>query len=42
MVREFNEYRPWTSQAQFQREIGKYVRANPKEVSPLWRYVEIK
>jgi hypothetical protein len=40
--REFNEYRPWTSEAQFRREIGKYVRANPKEVDRLWRYVIIK
>lgn len=41
-IREFKEYRPWTSQAQFEREIGKYVRGNPKEVSRLWRYVVIK
>lgn len=39
---EFAEYRPWTSEAQFRREIGKYVRANPKEVDRLWRYVIIK
>ena len=39
---EFAEYRPWTSEAQFRREIGKYVRANPKEVDRLWRYVVIK
>lgn len=39
--REFNEYRPWTSQEQFEREIGKYVRANPNEVKRLWRYVII-
>lgn len=41
-VREFKEYRPWTSQEQFRREIGKYVRANPREVDRLWRYVVIK
>lgn len=41
-IREFKEYRPWTSQDQFQREIGKYVRGNPKEVNRLWRYVVIK
>jgi DNA uptake protein ComE-like DNA-binding protein len=41
-VREFQEYRPWTSKEQFEREIGKYVRANPKEVTRLWRYVYIK
>ena len=40
--REFAEYRPWTTEAQFRREIGKYVRANPKEVDRLWRYVYIK
>ena len=40
MVREFNEYRPWTSQAQFQKEIGKYV--DQKEVARLWRYVVIQ
>jgi DNA uptake protein ComE-like DNA-binding protein len=40
MVREFKEYRPWTSQAQFQREIGKYVDA--KEVGRLWRFVVIQ
>jgi DNA uptake protein ComE-like DNA-binding protein len=40
MVREFKEYRPWTSQAQFEKEIGKYVDA--KEVVRLWRYVVIK
>lgn len=40
MVREFKEYRPWVNQAQFQREIGKYV--DEKEVARLWRYVVIK
>ena len=28
MVREFDEYRPWKSYAQFDREIGKYVGAD--------------
>ncbi len=41
-IREFAEYRPWTSKEQFEREIGKYVRNNPKEVQRLWRYVIIK
>jgi DNA uptake protein ComE-like DNA-binding protein len=27
MVREFDEYRPWKSYAQFEKEIGKYVGA---------------
>jgi DNA uptake protein ComE-like DNA-binding protein len=40
MVREFKEYRPWTSQAQFQKEIGKYV--DQKEVARLWRFVVIQ
>jgi DNA uptake protein ComE-like DNA-binding protein len=40
MVREFKEYRPWKSKAQFDKEIGKYV--GPKETARLWRYVEIK
>jgi len=39
--REFVEYRPWTSMEQFQREIGKYVRSNPKELKRLERYVII-
>ncbi len=40
MVREFKEYRPWKAQAQFEKEIGKYVDA--KEVRRLWRYVVIQ
>jgi DNA uptake protein ComE-like DNA-binding protein len=40
MAHEFDEYRPWTSEAQFKREIGKYV--DEKEVARLWRYVVIK
>ena len=40
--REFNEYRPWTSMAQFEREIGKYVRGNPSELKRLQRYVIIE
>ena len=39
--REFSEYRPWKTQEQFDREIGKYVRGNPTEVKRLWRYVII-
>ena len=37
MAHEFDEYRPWKTQAQFEKEIGKYVDA--KEVKRLWRYV---
>ena len=40
MVREFKEYRPWKTQAQFEKEIGKYGDA--KEVKRLWRYVVIQ
>jgi DNA uptake protein ComE-like DNA-binding protein len=40
MVREFKEYRPWKTQAQFEKEIGKYV--GPNEVARLWRYVVIQ
>ena len=39
MAHEFDEYRPWKTQAQFDKEIGKYVDA--KEVKRLWRYVFI-
>jgi DNA uptake protein ComE-like DNA-binding protein len=39
-LREFKEYRPWTSKAQFEKEISKYVSA--KEVARLWRYVVIQ
>ena len=40
MVREFKEYRPWKSKAQFDKEIGKYV--DGKETARLWRYVVIQ
>jgi DNA uptake protein ComE-like DNA-binding protein len=39
MLREFKEYRPYTSMVQFRREIGKYV--SEKEVARLERYVTI-
>jgi DNA uptake protein ComE-like DNA-binding protein len=39
MAHEFEEYRPWKTQAQFEKEIGKYV--NAKEVARLWRYMMI-
>ena len=37
MSREFEEYRPYTSIAQFRGEIGKYV--SPEEVAAFERYV---
>lgn len=40
MLREFKEYRPWTSTEQFRREIGKYV--NAKEVGRLERFLSFK
>ena len=40
MLREFKEYRPYTSIEQFRREIGKYVDKN--EVARLERYVVVK
>ncbi|HSC27897.1 MAG TPA: hypothetical protein VLD67_11515 [Vicinamibacterales bacterium] len=40
MLREFKEYRPYTSMEQFRREIGKYV--DKKEVARLERYVTIE
>jgi DNA uptake protein ComE-like DNA-binding protein len=40
MVREFKEYRPWKSQQQFEKEIGKYV--NAREVARLWRYMALQ
>ena len=40
MLREFKEYRPYTSIDQFRREIGKYVDAT--ELARLERFVTIK
>ncbi|HUQ19291.1 MAG TPA: hypothetical protein VM099_06725 [Gemmatimonadaceae bacterium] len=40
MLREFKEYRPYTSMEQFRREIGKYV--DKKEVARLEQYVYIQ
>jgi DNA uptake protein ComE-like DNA-binding protein len=37
MLREFKEYRPYTSMEQFRREIGKYV--DKTELARLERYV---
>ena len=39
MAHEFEEYRPWKSKAQFEKEIGKYV--DEKQVARLWRYMVI-
>jgi DNA uptake protein ComE-like DNA-binding protein len=40
MIREFKEYRPWKTKAQFDKEIGKYV--GDKETTRLSRFVVIK
>jgi DNA uptake protein ComE-like DNA-binding protein len=40
MLKEFKEYRPWKTKAQFEKEIGKYVGA--KETARLWRFMNIK
>jgi DNA uptake protein ComE-like DNA-binding protein len=40
MVKEFKEYRPWKTKAQFDKEIGKYV--GPKETARFWRYFVIQ
>jgi DNA uptake protein ComE-like DNA-binding protein len=40
MAHEFEEYRPYSSFEQFQREIGKYV--DQKEVARLQRYLVIE
>ena len=40
MLREFKEYRPYTSIEQFRREIGKYV--DKAEVARLEQYIYIK
>lgn len=39
MLREFNEYKPWKTKEQFDREISKYV--GPKETARLWRFMVI-
>ena len=40
MVREFKEYRPWKTKAQFDKEIGKYV--GDKETARFWRFMVIQ
>ena len=39
MVREFEEYRPYKSLAQWRREIGKYFPNNQAEVARMEQYV---
>ena len=40
MIREFNEYKPWKTKEQFDREISKYV--GDKETARLWRFLVIQ
>ena len=40
MLREFKEYRPYTTIEQFRREMGKYV--DDAEVARLEKYVSIR
>jgi DNA uptake protein ComE-like DNA-binding protein len=42
MVGEFKEYRPWKSKAQFDKEIGKYINNNQKELDRMFRYLVIQ
>jgi DNA uptake protein ComE-like DNA-binding protein len=39
MVKEFEEYRPYKSLAQWRREIGKYFPNNQQEVARMEKYV---
>lgn len=39
MIREFNEYKPWKTKEQFDREISKYV--GDKETARLWRFMTL-
>jgi DNA uptake protein ComE-like DNA-binding protein len=41
-LHEFKEYRPYKTAAQFEREIGKYLKDRPREVQRFWRYFVIK
>ncbi len=40
MLHEFEEYRPYTSMAEFRREIGKYV--DDDELERMAQYVEVR
>ena len=42
MVHEFKEYRPWKSKAHFDKEIGKYINNNQKELDRMWRFLVIQ
>jgi DNA uptake protein ComE-like DNA-binding protein len=40
-AREFDEYRPWVSFAQFDKEIGKYLKGDQKAVDRFKQYLFI-
>ncbi len=42
MVREFDEYRPWKTYAQFDKEIGKYVGAEQTAQLAQYTFIPIK
>jgi DNA uptake protein ComE-like DNA-binding protein len=42
MVREFAEYRPWTSYAQFDKEIGKYVGAEKTAQLAQYTFIPVR
>jgi DNA uptake protein ComE-like DNA-binding protein len=42
MAREFVEYRPWTSWAQFDREIGKYVGQEATQKLKQYVFIPVK
>jgi DNA uptake protein ComE-like DNA-binding protein len=42
MVREFDEYRPWKTYAQFDKEIGKYVGAEKTAQLAQYTFIPVK
>ena len=42
MVREFAEYRPWKSYAQFDKEIGKYVGADNTALLAQYTFIPVR
>jgi DNA uptake protein ComE-like DNA-binding protein len=42
MVREFAEYRPWKSYAQFEKEIGKYVGAEQTAQLAQYTFIPVR
>jgi DNA uptake protein ComE-like DNA-binding protein len=42
MVREFEEYRPWRTYAQFDKEIGKYIGADKTAQLAQYTFIPVK